>query len=714
MKQILQNLKTGVLEVAEVPRPMAGPGQLLIQSRCTLISAGTERMLVEFAQSSLLGKAKQQPDKVKQVIDKIKTEGLLPTLHSVFARLDEPLPLGYCNCGTVLEVGQGVEGFKVGDRVASNGAHAEMVCVPKNLCAKVPDNVSDEDAAFTVLASIGLQGVRLLNPMFGETMVVSGLGLIGLVCVQILRNSGCRVIGIDVNADRLKLAETFGAEVINAAAGADVVAGALAKTNGKGVDGVLITASAKEDSIVHQSAQMCRKRGRIVLIGVVNLNLNRADFYDKELTFQVSCSYGPGRYDAQYEEKGQDYPFGLVRWTEQRNFEAILQSISAGTLNVRSLISERIPQAEAAKAYKLVTDDSSKMGLILTYSVETISSGKTIAARTSAIQSPSAKAVVAGLIGAGNFATFTLLPAIRGANIRLKTVADVNPVAGAHAGRKFGFENVTSDYQEILNDSDINTVFITTRHDLHAKMVIEAIQAGKHVHVEKPLCLNVDELERIKKAYETVKDRQLLVGFNRRFAPHAEKIHSLVSSRNSPLCMTWLVNAGYIPSNVWVQDKAIGGGRIIGEGCHWMDFMRYVAGESIASVSATMVGSSPDGGVCDDKISITLKFSGGSIGTLHYFANGSNSYPKETFELFCDRKILSLDNFRKLTGYGWSNFGKMKLFSMDKGHKTQFHRFIERIRTGGSPLIPFEDIENVTLASFAAMESAAGAGVIEV
>ncbi|MGD0552229.1 MAG: bi-domain-containing oxidoreductase [Sedimentisphaerales bacterium] len=712
MKQILQNLKTGVLEVAEVPRPIAGPGQLLIQSRCTLISAGTERMLVSFAQSSLLGKAKQQPDKVKQVMDKIKTDGLLPTLNTVFSRLDEPMPMGYCNCGTVLEVGQGIEDFKIGDRVASNGAHAEIVCVPKNLCAKVPDNVSDEDAAFTVLASIGLQGIRLLNPTFGETMVVSGLGLIGLVCVQILRNSGCRVIGIDINADRLKLAETFGAEVINAANGADVVASALARTNGMGVDGVLITASAKDDSIVHQSAQMCRKRGRIVLIGVVNLNLNRADFYNKELTFQVSCSYGPGRYDAQYEQKGQDYPIGFVRWTEQRNFEAILQNISSGTLNVSSLISDRIPQAEATKAYKLVTDDPSKMGLILTYPAETISSGKTIAVRAPAVQST--KTVVAGLIGAGNFATLILLPAIRGANIRLKTIADINPVAGAHAGRKFGFENVTSDYQEILNDSDINTVFITTRHNLHAKMVIEAIRAGKHVHVEKPLCMNAEELGRIKEAHEAAKDRQLLVGFNRRFSPHAEKIHSLVSSRNSPLCMVWLINAGHIPSNIWVQDKAVGGGRIIGEGCHWMDFMRYVAGESIVSVSATMVGSSPDGGVCDDKISITLKFSGGSVGTLHYFANGSKSYPKETFELFCEGKILSLDNFRKLTGYGWSNFGKMKLFSQDKGHKSQFNRFIERIRTGGDPLIPFEDIENATLASFAAMESAAGAGVIEV
>ncbi len=715
MKQVLQNLKTGELEIAEIPSPAVAPGNLLIQTRCSLISAGTERMLVSFAKSSLLGKAKKQPDKVKQVIEKIKTDGLLPTIHSVFARLDEPLPLGYCNCGTVLGVGQGIEGFNVGDRVANNGPHAEIVCVPKNLCAKVPDNVSDEEAAFIPLASISLQGVRLLNPMFGETLVVFGLGLIGLICVQILRNCGCRVIGIDVNADRLKLAENFGAETINAIDAVDTIAGALARTNGKGVDGVLITASAKEDSIVHQSAQMCRQRGRIVLVGVVNLNINRADFYEKELTFQVSCSYGPGRYDMQYEQKGQDYPYSFVRWTEQRNFEAVLAAMSNRTLKVRELISERIPQAEATKAYKLMMDDSSQLGLILTYPTNTTEPQKTIAiGSVPAVKSPSAHSVVAGLIGAGNFAKLTLLPIISHTNVRLKTVADINPVAGAHTGRKFGFENVTNDYRELLDDIEINTVFITTRHDLHANMVIEALQAGKHVHVEKPLCLNADELKNVKQVYEDGQDRQLLVGFNRRFAPLSQKIRHLVSLRTGPLCMTWLVNAGYIPADVWVHDRLVGGGRIIGEGCHWIDFMRYVAGYPIVSVSATMVGDRNEADVRDDKMSINLKFSDGSIGTLHYFANGNKSYPKETFELFCDGKILSLNNFRVLQGYGWPNFNKKKLFSQDKGHRTQFCTFLDRVKTGGDPLVPFKEIENVTWASFAAVESAAGAGLIEI
>lgn len=714
MKQVLQNLKTGDLEVTDVPVPIVKPGHLLIQTRCSLISAGTERMLVSFAKSGLIGKARQQPEKAKQVIDKIRTDGILPTMHSVFARLDEPLPLGYCNCGVVLEVGEGVEDFKVGDRAASNGPHAEIVCVPKNLCAKVPDSISDEQAVFAVVASIGLQGIRLIKPTFGETIVVTGLGLIGLMCVQMLKSCGCKVIGIDLDKGKLELARKFGAEVIDAAIGAGVVASAMAKSNGNGVDGVLITASAKGDSIIHQSAQMCRKRARIVLVGVVDLNLKRSDFYEKELSFQVSCSYGPGRYDSRYEENGQDYPFGFVRWTEQRNFQAVLDSLANGSLYVTGLISERIPQAEAPKAYKILTDEPGKIAIILTYPTGKAKLQCTVATASWRVKSPSVKEVVAGVIGAGNFAKLTLLPALKPLDIRLKTVADVNGVSGSYAAHKFGFEQATNDYYEILNDSQINTVFITTQHNLHAKMVVEALEAGKHVHVEKPLCIKRDELTRIKQAYEKANGRQLLVGFNRRFSPHAEKIRSLVASRNTPMCMTWLVNAGYIPADTWIQKKTVGGGRIIGEGCHWLDFMRYLAGEPIASVSAMMIGKAPGVEVCSDKMSITVKFADGSIGTVHYFANGHKSCPKETFELFCDGKILHLDNFRKLRGYGWPDFRKMNLWAQDKGHKAEFRKFVERIKTGGEPLIPFEEIENVTLATLAAVDSAEDAGVINI
>ena len=706
MRQVLQNLKTGQLEAAQVPPPTVQPGNLLVQTRCTLISAGTERMLTSFAKSSLIGKARQQPDKVKQVMDKIRTDGLLPTVHSVFARLDEPMPLGYCNCGTVIQVGEGVEGFEVGDRVASNGPHAEIVSVPKNLCAKVPDNVTDEDAAFTVLASIGLQGVRLIKPTFGETIVVFGLGLIGLLSVQLLKNSGCNVIGIDINRKRLDLAEQFGAQTIDAAAGADPVTSAIAKSHTNGVDAVLITATAKGDSIVRQSAQMCRKRGRIVLVGVVDLNLNRADFYEKELSFQVSCSYGPGRYDSNYEQKGQDYPPGFVRWTQQRNFQAVLDSLARGQLKVKNLISERIPLIQADRAYQMLADDSSKLALILTCPKQPLDTQTTIKTPAESVSSPAIAQVVIGLIGAGNFAQMTLLPVLKSIGARLKTVADVNGVAGAHAARKFGFEQTTNDYHQMLTDPDINTVIITTRHDLHAPMVIEALQAGKHVAVEKPLCLNRSQLSEIKNTYRQFRNRQLLVGFNRRFSPHAQKMRSLIAGRDEPLCMTCLVNAGHVLADSWVQDKDVGGGRIIGEGSHWIDLMRYLVDAPVVTVSAAMVAQTASPDPRDDKMSITLTFADGSVGTLHYFANGHKRFPKETLQLFCQGKILHLDNFRKLRGFGYSNFKHMNLWKQDKGYHNEYRLFIERIVAGGQSVIPFEEIENVTLASFLALESA--------
>ncbi len=714
MKQVLQNLKTGEIEVAEVPAPVVKPGHLLIQTRCSLISSGTERMLVTFAKSGLLGKARQQPEKLKQVIDKIKTDGLLPTVHSVFARLDEPLPLGYCNCGTVIGVGTDIEGFNVGERVISNGPHAEIVCMPKNLCEKVPDDVDDEQAAFTVLASIGLQGIRLIKPTFGETIVVFGLGLIGLISVQLLRNCGCNVVGIDLDKSKLELARQFGARIIDVPGGADLVDMAMAYSNGKGVDGVVITAAAKGDSIINQSAQMSRQRGRIILVGVVNTSFSRAEFYEKELSFQVSCSYGPGRYDSSYEEGGQDYPYGLVRWTEQRNFKAILDSLSAGKLDVTNLISERIAQAEADKAYKMLMDDPGKRGLLLTYPKKEPVLEKTVMMQTKSVKSASVAEVVIGLVGAGIFAKLTLLPALKKTGAKLKTVADINGVAARHAAKKFGFEQATNDYKQVLSDEEINTVVITTPHNLHARMVIEAMQAAKHVHVEKPLCLTREELSQVRRAYEKAGDRQLLVGFNRRFSPHMQKVRSIVSSRSTPMCMTWLINAGFVPADVWIQDKSVGGGRIIGEGCHWLDLMQFLVGQPIVSVSAAMIGDVPGVEVCGDKMSVTVCFADGSIGTLHYFANGHKSYQKETFTLFCDKKVLHLDNFRKLRGYGWNNFKKMNLWSQDKGHKAEMCHFVNCIANGETPLIPFEEIENTMLATFAAVESAQGAGVINI
>ncbi|UCG17517.1 MAG: bi-domain-containing oxidoreductase [Phycisphaerales bacterium] len=714
MKQVLQSLKTGQIDVADVPCPLVRPGHVLIQTRASLISAGTERSFVEFGKASLLAKARSKPDKVRQVLDKIKTDGLLPTLETVFARLDEPFPLGYCSAGVVVEVGEGAHGFEIGDRVVSNGSHAEMVCVPSNLCARIPDGVSDEEAAFTVLGAIGLQGIRLIGPTLGETIAVTGLGLIGLMTVQMLRANGCRVLGIDPDPARCELARQMGAETVDLSAGADPVASAMAFSQGRGVDGVVITAAASTDEIMHQSAQMSRKRGRIVLVGVVGLKLTRSDFYEKELTFQVSCSYGPGRYDPAYEDRGLDYPIGFVRWTEQRNFEAVLELLASGRLDVEPLISKRIEHSRAVEAYQSLTEQRDALGILLTYPHgRAASTSAAPVIRTDRTPSKIGPAVV-GVIGAGDFAKLFAFPNLIRTGARLACVADVNGVAAAHAGRKFGFERTTSDYRHVLDDPQINTAMVLTRHDAHAPIVLEALQAGKHVMVEKPLCLEPGQLDRIREAFLSAQDCQLAVGFNRRFSPHALKMKSLLATRTEPLCMSMMVNAGVVPPDVWVHDPKVGGGRILGEGCHWIDLMSFLAGAPVIRVFATKIGTAGGVAVREDKTSITLCLGDGSIGTLHYFGSGHKSYPKETVEVFCDGKVLRLDNFRMLRGYGWPAFKSMRLRRMDKGHREEYVQFVQAVESGGPPLIPFEEIENVTRATFAAVESAASGEPVDV
>ena len=701
MKQILQNLKSGIMELADVPCPQVGRGIVLIETRASLISAGTERMLVEFSQANLVQKARQQPEKVKQVLDKLRTDGILPTLEAVFNKLDEPLPLGYCNMGVVVDVGPGVEGLQPGDRVISNGPHAEMVGIPKNLCAKVPDGVSDEDAAFTVLGSIALQGVRLAMPTLGERFIVFGLGLVGLMTVQLLRAHGCEVLGIDINAERLRLAERFGARTINPAAGTDTVVAAEAWTGGCGVDGVIITASAKTDDIVHQAAQSCRKRGRIILVGVVGLNLRRSDFYEKELTFQVSCSYGPGRYDEGYEQAGQDYPLGYVRWTEQRNFEAVLGAIRSGALQIGSLVTHRLPFGKALDAYDTLQKDPHALGILLQYPGETKRVSSVRVNQTAA--SPSGGAIV-GVIGAGNFAKAILLPALAKTSARIAYVADLNGAAATHAAKKIGAEQAVTDYKLILADPAVNAVFILVGHHLHARFVCEAIEAGKHVFVEKPLALNELELLRVAECVDAHPDRFVMLGFNRRFSRHTQKMKELLAGRSEPVCMNMTVNAGAIPASHWVQDPERGGGRIIGEGCHFIDLLAYLAGSPVVSIYSAMVGEGPS--VRGDKISMVMQFEDGSIGNVNYLANGSKSYPKELLEVFSDGRVLRMENFRVTRGYGFNRFSKLKTFRQDKGHREEVLSFVKRVADGGAPLIPFSEILNTTRASFAAVESA--------
>jgi predicted dehydrogenase/threonine dehydrogenase-like Zn-dependent dehydrogenase len=708
VKQILQSLKTGATEVAEVPCPSVKRGQLLIESLQTLVSAGTERMMVEFGKAGWIEKARQQPDKVRMVLDKIKTDGVQPTLEAVFNKLDQPLPLGYCNVGRVAEVGAGVAGFDKGERVISNGKHAEVVCVPMNLCAKVPDAVSDEEAAFTVLGAIALQGIRLVQPTLGEAVVVTGLGLVGLMTVQLLRANGCRVLGLDFDKDKLDLARQFGAEVVDLGAGQDPVLAAERFSRGRGVDAVIVTAATKSSEPMHQAALMCRKRGRIVLVGVTGLELSRDDFFKKELTFQVSASYGPGRYDPNYEEKGQDYPVGFVRWTEQRNFEAVLDMMADGRLDVKPLISHRFAIEDSEKAYALVGGAGPSLGILLTYpGIELKPEGKTVAlggqpmlSCNSANKSIQGQAVTLSFVGSGNYATAVLIPAFKAAGAHLRSVASSAGVSGLHAGRKFGFDETTTDTSRLFADTETNAVVITTQHDSHARFVLQALAAGKHVFVEKPLCLTLAELEEISEVINnratqaTVIKPMVMVGFNRRFAPQVQKVSDLLKGVTGPKSLVMTVNAGAIPSDHWTQDPEAGGGRIIGEACHFIDLLRFLAGRPIASHQVMRMDSATK-----DSVSISLKFEDGSMGVVHYLANGSKAFPKERLEVFADGRVLQLDNFRKLKGFGWPGFNKMNLWRQDKGQKTCAAAFIKAIEQGGPAPIPFDEIAEVARVS---------------
>lgn len=700
MRQILQNLKTGETELATIPTPKVRPGCVLIKSSISVLSVGTERMLVDFGKGNMISKARQQPDKVRQVLDKVKTDGLQPTINAVRTKLDQPLPLGYSNAGIVIDVGAGVEEFQVGDRVISNGNHAEVVCVPHNLCAKIPENVDFESASFTVISSIGLQGIRLAQPTLGENFVVMGLGLIGLITVQLLRAHGCRVLATDFDQKKLELAKSFGADVLDLNSGIDPVEYGMKFSNGNGVDGVIITASTKSNEPVSQAAKMSRKRGRIILVGVTGLELSRADFYEKELTFQVSCSYGPGRYDDIYENKGIDYPYGFVRWTEKRNFEAILEMMDDEKLNIKPLISKVYPIDKAVEAYQRLSDDRSAIGILLKYNNDNNIEFDSTVKLTNYKNPIKEKSISLGVIGAGNFTNQILLPAINKETVNLKSIVSSGGVNGVHVGKRFGFEETTTDAETVLNNLDINSIIITTRHNSHANYVKKSLEANKHVFVEKPLCLYRNELDEIKKIKENV-NRQLMVGFNRRFAPLTIKMKELLGTTTKPKTFVMLVNAGEIPANHWTQDPNVGGGRIIGEACHFIDLLRFLSGTSITSIHATKISDSTD--VSEDKATITLTFADGSVGTIHYFANGHKSYPKEKLDVFVGGKILSLNNFKVLEGYGWSNFRKLKLKNQDKGHKTCINSFFDSIKNGYE-LIPVEEIFEVTEATFDAMD----------
>ncbi len=696
MLQIIQNLKTGATILEDVPTPMVQPGHVLIRTKASLVSLGTEKMLVEFGKSSLIAKARQQPDRVKQVLDKIKTEGLLPTLEAVFNKLDQPLPLGYCNAGQVLAVGEGVHNFKIGDRVISNGSHAEFVCVPKNLVVRIPDEVSYEEASFAVIGSIGLQGIRLAKPSFGETFVVVGLGLIGLLTAQLLIANGCNVIGFDFDSNKVDLAKKMGASAFLASS-VDVVKIVESLTNGVGADAVIITASTKSNEVISQAANMSRKRGRIILVGVIGLELNRADFYKKELTFQVSCSYGPGRYDDSYESEGNDYPIAFVRWTENRNFDSILQAIASKKLNVTDLITERVD----LQNYMHIYGNMGKGSIASIFIYSDVAAPATTVTISKCSPLPSQGRI--GIIGAGNFTKMTLMPALKKVGAYVSFISSAGGLSAKSLANKYSIQYCTTDYREILKSEEVDLVMITTRHDLHAQMAIEAIRSGKSVFVEKPLALNQAELTSVIGEYNDYKGRcSIHVGFNRRFAPTSVKAKELLNQSVSPINIIATMNAGFIPPEIWVHDLKIGGGRIIGEACHFIDLMIYLSGSLVTEVHMSALGINYLENT--DNAIITLKFQDGSQGVINYFSNGSKSYAKERVEIYQDNKTLVLDNFKSLTGYGFKGFSSLKI-GLDKGHAAQFKRLVQITKSGSEQLIPINELENSSLASFAAIES---------
>ena len=711
MLQSIQYQKTGELSVKELPAPKVRRGSILVRTEASLISAGTERTSISTAQSSMLEKARTRPDLVKQVFDMAKREGLWSTLEKVRSKLDSYKTQGYSASGVVVE--SGCDEFAVGDRVAcagSGGNHAEINIVPKNLAIKIPDEVSFEDASFTTLGSIALQGVRQAKINLGANVAVVGLGLIGQITVQLLKAAGCRVIGFDINKKQFDLAKEFGADFV-ALSDENSVALAESFSRGVGLDAVIITTSTSSNAPMEFALNATRKKGRIVVVGVTGMNIPRSPFYEKELEITISCSYGPGRYDSTYEEDGNDYPVAYVRWTEKRNMEAIIDLIAQKKLNVQRIITHRIPITEAEKAYDLITGkiDEAYLGIILQYP----NRGELATARSVWIGShgkPIHSGFVGiGFIGAGSFAQSYLLPTVKKSGARLVAVNTSTPVNARSVAEKYGFEIAVTDASEVLNNSNISGVFIATRHDSHGRYVKNALELGKQVFVEKPLCISYQELEEIRVIAELKNDR-VMVGFNRRFSDPLIDMKNHFSNCIEPFTMTYRVNAGFLKLEFWTQHE-LQGGRIIGEGCHFIDCMQYICGARPISVYANCISSSNSQVKNNDTVSMIIKFSDGSIGNLIYLANGDPSVSKEYFEVFGSGRTAIMDNFKSLKLYKDRKI-KEKKYNGDKGHANEVYKTLYAMRNGSPMPIEFDSLYNTTLITIAAMESLATGAVI--
>ncbi|PZO80052.1 MAG: dehydrogenase [Mesorhizobium amorphae] len=702
MMLVAQSVRDGAISVLDAPEPRPGPGEVLIRTRKTLLSSGTERALLDFGKASLLGKARREPERLRDAFAKARTDGVLATLGAVRSRLDRPHAPGYCNVGTVVALGAGVEGLEIGSRVASNGGHAEFVAVGRNLCAPVPDAVSDEDAAFTVLGAVALQAVRLAEPTLGEAVTVFGLGPVGLLALQLLQANGARVLALDLDPARLALARSLGAETFDLSNDADPEPTALAFSRGRGIDAVLLATATRSEAPLRQAARVARRRGRVVLAGTAGMTVPRAPFFEKELSFRVSCSYGPGRYDQAY-ERGHDYPVGFVRWTAARNFEAVLDTIAAGRIQTAPLVSHRFSAAEAPRAYAVLGGSEPSLGILLDFGTGEPKPAKLPPfALPAQPRAPTRPRI--GLIGAGAHALAALLPALHQAGADLTTVASRKPIDAAHAARKFGFRSAATDPDAILSDPAIDAVVIATRHDSHARLSAAALSAGKHVFTEKPLALDEAELALVETAWRGAqalpRPPTLTVGFNRRFAPHAQALRTLLAARSEPKSFIYTVNAGPLPPAHWAHAD---GGRLIGEACHFIDLLRFLAGAPILQQQSLALGAPTR-----DTATLSLAFADGSIGTIHYHANGARHFPKERLEVFCGGGILRLDNFRSLSAWNWPRpVSRLWRLRPDKGHAPAIESFLRAAGEGGPPPIPFDEILEVSRSAIRLREAAA-------
>ncbi|MGO9018934.1 MAG: bi-domain-containing oxidoreductase [Syntrophobacteraceae bacterium] len=717
MKQIVQSYRSGKMSLEEVPRPQVCDKMVVVRTRASLISAGTEKMIVELARKSLLGKAKARPDLVQKVVKSIQKEGIGQALRKVRSKIDTPIPLGYSCSGVVCEAWSGVDAFQPGDAVACGGAgyanHSEFNIIPQNLCVKIPNRpdtagggaVLFEEAAFATVGAIALQGVRQAALTLGERVCVIGLGLIGQLTVQICKASGCRVIGADIDPGRIETAVKFGADM--GLHSNDLERQIWQFTNGAGADAVIITAAAKGSGLVALAGEISRIKGRVVAVGLIGLNVPRDIYYKKELDLRLSMSYGPGRYDAEYEERGHDYPLPYVRWTEQRNMQAFLELVAEGRLDVRPLISHRYPFEQALDAYDLITTGREpSLGVVLGYDNKREEPKTPATKKMMSLPSPCA---VLGVIGAGNFAKAVLLPGFKAHKlVALRGICTARGVSAKAAHDRFGFQYCAEDAIELIGDKAVNSVLIATRHNLHGPLAAEALAAGKHIFVEKTLCLNADELNLIiRRRAESINDGKvpvLMVGFNRRFSPLVRHIRKVLSDRSTPIVASYRVNAGFIPGDSWVQDPVEGGGRIIGEVCHFVDTLRFLTGSPVRSVQAACIQSDNVKLTCRDSLSITLSYQDGSVAAIVYHALGNPGFPKERLEIAAEGKVIDLDDFCKLEIFGPKIFRPKRQrikVKQDKGFAAEIDAFVNAVVTGGPAPIPFTEIVETTKVTFA-------------